>query len=293
LADFREVGPDKTAVRDASFGRRRPLTVFLALVLGIGLPVMTIPVLAGLPIEPFLLVLVYGVLLGSALRVTRLVDGPGAVRHLLSRLLVWRFGVGRWAVILLGMPVLTLTLAAASGTLRSPESGWAALAGLYLFDTLALAALINLWEETAWGGFAQSRLTARHGLLVGALLTAIPFAVIHIPLQFAGDWTWSEAWIGLAVLFAGAPFYRYLLGMHLLDTGGSVLAIAVQHASWNAVSDLEAVQGWWQPVAAAVLLTLLVAAGRRVWSPRSRAFGVEAEKAAAAGWAAPPQPLSR
>jgi hypothetical protein len=31
----------------------------------------------------------------------------------------------------------------------------------------------------------------------------------------------------VAVLFGATPFYRYLLGMHLIDTGGSVLAAAV------------------------------------------------------------------
>ncbi len=43
-----------------------------------------------------------------------------------------------------------------------------------------------------------------------------------------------------------APFYRYLLGMHLLDTGGSVLAIGVQHAAWNAASNIDGVNGGWQ-----------------------------------------------
>ena len=58
---------------------------------------------------------------------------------------------------------------------RLPERGWPATVAWALFDTLVFGALVlNLWEETAWGGFAQSRLMARHGLLVGALLTALP-----------------------------------------------------------------------------------------------------------------------
>ena len=64
-----------------------------------------------------------------------------------------------------------MALAAASGTLLNPGGGWAAEVGLYLFNTLIFGALtINIWEETAWAGFAQSRLMARHGLLVGSLL---------------------------------------------------------------------------------------------------------------------------
>jgi uncharacterized protein len=70
--------------------------------------------------------------------------------------------------------LLTVVLAAASGTLTNPERGWAAEIGWYLFNTLIFGALsLNLWEETAWAGFAQSRWMARHGLLVGSLITAV------------------------------------------------------------------------------------------------------------------------
>lgn len=273
---------------------RRPLTVFLALALGVGWPVLVLPVVLAWPIEPSLLVLTYVVLLGSAILVSRWADGPSGVRRLLGRVLVWRFGAGRWAVIVLGMPVLTLLLAAVSGTLERPDTAWAAVAGWYLFDTLVFGALLlNLWEEAAWGGFAQSRLTARHGLLVGALLTAAPFAAIHVPLLFAGAWTWREVGVNLALLFGLAPCYRYLLGMHLLDTGGSILAIAVQHAAWNASINLDVVRGQWQAIVAVLLLTVLVAVGRRVGRPGTRAIGREAEMATASAWTAPGPTVTR
>lgn len=86
------------------------------------------------------------------------------------------------------------------------------------------------------------------------------------------------------MVFLGAPFYRYLLGMHLMDTGGSILAIAVQHAAWNASGNLEAVDGEWQVVVAALLLTLLVAAGRHAWPREDAPRGLAEEKVAAAGW---------
>jgi membrane protease YdiL (CAAX protease family) len=43
--------------------------------------------------------------------------------------------------------------------------------------------VIHLWEETVWAGFMQTRLERRHSLPVAALLTAVPFAAIHLPLQ--------------------------------------------------------------------------------------------------------------
>lgn len=286
----REAPADRALTPEAhgreSLARRRPVLTFLVLAFGIGWPALAIPVIAEVSSEPFLLVFLFAALLAPALLVTRWADGPGAVRRMLSRSLLWRFGWGRWAVILLGMPLLTIGVAAVSGTLRAPDRGWAAEAGWYLFNTLIFGALIaNVWEETAWGGFAQSRLMARHGLLVGSLLTAPLFAMIHVPMQFADGASLSKALTGVAILLAVAPFYRYLLGMHLLDTGGSILAIGVQHAAWNAAGNIEAFDGEWQVIVAAILLTVLVAAAtrHRPW----QLDRVAAERDAAASWLAP------
>lgn len=229
--------------RAGSFARRRPLTMFVLLAFGLGWPALSIPLVADVPTEPFLLMLSYVRLFGSAVLVTRLAGGPGSIRSLTSRLLMWRFGPGRWAVILLGVPTLTVALAAVSDTLDLRAGGWDDAVIGYLLGTVTLAALVNLWEETGWGGFTQSRLMARHGLFKSALLTAPLFAGIHLPMQFWGDPTASEVFISIAVLFGAAPFYRYLLGMHLMDTGGSILAIAVQHASWNAAGGFDGVDG--------------------------------------------------
>lgn len=273
--------------RSGSLAGRRPVTVFLVLALGLGWAALMVPVLTGAPMEPFLLLLTFVALLGSALLVTRLADGPGGIRRLLGRAFAWRFGAGRWAVVLLGMPALTLALAAATGSLRSPPTGWAAEAGWYLFSTLVYGALVlNLWEETAWGGFLQSRLMARHGLLVAAVLTGLPFAAIHLPLYLAEGWN-EETARNIALLFLLVPVYRYLLGMHLLDTGGSVLAIGIQHASWNAAGSLGSVEGEWQVMVAVVLLTLLVALERRVRGRGTRPLGRDAERRAAAAWTGP------
>jgi membrane protease YdiL (CAAX protease family) len=268
------------------FARQRPITAFLIVAFGIGWPALTLPLLAGIPADPFLLALVFLGLLAPAIVVSRIAGGPGAGKRLLLRATMWRFNAGRWALIVLAVPALTIAFAALSGTLSKPEGGVLAETASYLFATFIFGALIvNIWEETAWGGFAQTRLMAQHGLLVGSLLTAPLFAAIHIPLLFAAGWTWSEVGVNFAVLCIGAPFYRYLLGLHLLATGGSILAIGVQHAAWNAAGNIDGIDGDWQSVAAVVLLSVLLA----IWQRRSSTrhpVGVEAEKAAAASWIA-------
>jgi membrane protease YdiL (CAAX protease family) len=274
--------------------QRHPIAAFLLLAFLIGVPGLVIPLLAGIPLMPFLLLLVFVALLGSSLLVTWRADGPAGIRRLLSRVVQWRFSAWRWAIILFGVPVLTVALAAASGTLVSPERGWVPEIGWYLFNTLIFGALtLNLWEETAWAGFAQTRWMARHGLLTASLITAVFFAAIHVPLQFEGDPSGPRILASIGVVLVTALFARYLIGMHLLDTRGSILAVGIQHASWNASQKIEAVQGgvWeWQMVAAVALLTAIVAVGRRLHRPETRPFGLQAEKAAAAQWIDPAAP---
>jgi membrane protease YdiL (CAAX protease family) len=85
------------------------------------------------------------------------------------------------------MPLITVTIAAAAGTLASPPEGWLTTATDYLVATFLVGTLvINLWEETSWQGLVQRHLTGRFGLARGALLTAVPFAVIHLPMGSAG-----------------------------------------------------------------------------------------------------------
>jgi membrane protease YdiL (CAAX protease family) len=247
---------------------RHPVAAFLALVYGLGWPLLAAATVTGHAQAPVLLVLTYVVLLGSGLTVTGLADGPAAVRRLLGRLLIWRFGLARWAVVLTGMPVLTLAVAAASGTLRTPAHGWWALAGGYLFQTVVVGALtVNLAEETGWSGVVQTRLAERHGVLRAAVLTAPLFVAIHLPLQFAPGWTWPRVALGTTVLLVVAPVFRYLLGDHLRATGGSLLAVGLQHASFNASGNL-VTDGGWQFLPAVFLLVLGIVVTRRLSAAR-------------------------
>ena len=208
------------------------------------------------------------ILLAAATFVTARTEGRAGVRRLYAGAVRWRVGTGRFAYVLLALPLLTLAVAAAGGSLRAPDGGWLREVGGYLFLTLVFGALLgNVWEETAWAGFAQSRLIARHGLLRGSLLTAVPFALIHLPLAFeenglrgTGGGDLALTWTLLILM---APFARYLYGMTLVDTGGSVLAVGVLHASFNATGQLAAVHGWWPSTVALVLLTLATAAWRQ------------------------------
>jgi len=207
-------------------------------------------------------------LLAAATYVTARLTGRAGVQRLYAGAVKWRIGVRWYALAVLAMPALTLAVAAASGSLRAPAGGVLKEVLFYLFATLIFGALLgNVWEETAWAGFAQRRLMDRHGLLRGSLLTAVPFALIHLPLAFEEHGLYGTSGRDLAitwtVLIVSAPFARYLYGATLIGTGGSVLAVAILHASVNASGALAAVHGWWPAYVALIVLTLAVAAVRR------------------------------
>ena len=249
------------------FAVARPVTTLCLVVIGVSLPLLTGLLEAGLDLLPGKLAELL-LLSGTATLITAWSGGRPAVRRLFGGLTRWRIGAGRWGVVAVAMPVLTVGVAAVTGTLHRPEHGWAREAVTYVVLLLLIALTASLWEETAWSGFVQRRLVDRHGLLAGSLLTAIPFGLLHLPLAFEADgWagtSWSEAFVNWAFLLGALPFLRYLIGMLLVDTRGSVLAAAVLHASFNASGALSVVPDGWQGVPALVVLTAMVALHRRL-----------------------------
>lgn len=89
-------------------------------------------------------------LLGTAALVTGAADGWPAVRLLFRRAFRWRVAPGWYGAALLGLPTLTVLIAAATGMFHPPAGGWEPLFGNYLLNTLIIGALLgNTWEELA------------------------------------------------------------------------------------------------------------------------------------------------
>ena len=205
------------------------------------------------------------VLLGLAVWISSVIGGRREVRRLFAGLTRWRLG-WRYSILVAALPLITVALAAVTGTLRTPSDGWLGVAGTYLLFLVLGAVTGNLWEETVWAGFVQGRLMAARGLLVGSLLTALPFFLMHLPLAFEVDgWkgtTLRDATIDWALILLAAPFLRYLIGTLLVDTGGSTLAAGIMHASFNAAGAMAVIPGGWQQIPGLIVLTLAVAAYR-------------------------------
>lgn len=243
---------------------------YLLAVVIIGTALMAVPAVTDLPVEPFILAMVFGPLLGGAVLTAHL-SGPDGVRQLFSGVFRWRIGWRYWALAVLVMPLMTVTVAAATGTLTSPAEGWLTTAANYLVATFLIGTLvINLWEETAWQGLVQRHLTGRFGLVRGAVLTALPFAIIHLPLGFVGGATLPEALVASLLVLVMAPPFRYLLGRTDHATGGSLLAVGVLHASFNASGALDVLDGGWQHIVGVAIIAgiALVLDARRRTTPQ-------------------------
>jgi uncharacterized protein len=214
---------------------RRPLTGFLVIVLGLSWLLFSIPVLAfhgvipgaNLPVEVVALASTLLILLPTALWVTSITDGRTGVRALFARVFRWRFGIGWWLVVLFALPVIALLLGLIfGGSLQTADLGPVLIKQL---GSIALAVVvINLWEETVWAGFFQTRLEARFNFVVAAVLTTLPFAGVHIPLLLLDNQVSARSvLIGIAGLLILGIVVRLLMGVMLRAASDSVLAVGV------------------------------------------------------------------
>jgi len=167
-----------------------------------------------------------------AVVITRIVDGPDAVRQL------WRraFATGvplRWYALTLATPLVATALAVLLFGAPSGSIGSALVSGLLLQLVLTFVPN-NWWEEVAWSGFAQARLQERFGSAAKAALVAGPlFALQHISLAVAAGWPTGAVMMGLLILVT-IPF-RFLTGWAYNRTA-SLFLVGLVHAMGNAVA---------------------------------------------------------
>lgn len=85
-------------------------------------------------------------------------------------------------------------------------------------NVLLSLVVVNLWEEMVWAGFVQRRATVRWGYLAGSVVTALLFTGIGMRLLIGAFDVWGR---------------------------GSILALALIHATFNASSELVEADADW------------------------------------------------
>ena len=148
-----------------------------------------------------------------------------------------------------------------------------------LFDGVGLSSLLVLLvvlipafaEELAWRGFAVPRLLPFMSPLVAALVLAIPWTILHLPLMLVPGGINEELAVfpGVLALFS----YSVILTWIFVGSGGSVLLTGLVHAGLNGVvpifQNLDAEQAWLLRAIVAAVIAILVALFTDVRSRRS------------------------
>ena len=237
----------------------------LALVARGYLPGRTLPSHVGLDMEEFSSLVLVLVLLASAVWSTHRTGGRPAVRELIGRAVRWQFPV-RWLIVsALALPLTTVVLALVLGDELVLPS-WSTIFAEGLAVVIALL-FINLWEETVWFGFMQTRLEQRMNFFVAAFITAIPFSLVHLPIRvIAGEITEaSQVGSQLLVLIVLTTVLRTLLGALGRAGRNSIVLAAIGHTAFNRSNNIDGVAadllvGEQRPLAA-LAATLVVTVG--------------------------------
>jgi len=205
------------------------------------LPGRSIPSWIGWDMEEASSLVLVLVLLATTITFTHMTEGTSGLKTLVDRIVRWRVGWRWWLTGVVAVPAVTVGLAVALGDdLVTPEP-------TTLINELAAAALglllINTAEETTWAGFLQTRLERAHSLLVAAVLTAVPFALVHIPIRVVAREIDSPAELlpQFAVLMVLCIIIRVLLGGVMRGAANSVLVVAATHTSFNRSNNVDGI----------------------------------------------------
>jgi membrane protease YdiL (CAAX protease family) len=161
---------------------------------------------------------------------------------------LFRFRVApQWYLLpLVAVPVLgVLSVAAVQGFstfgLFAGQSGGFLVS--FLLNTLLLAVLINLWEESGQMGFVTPQVQRRYGAVPASVLVAVTWALMHVPALFVpemgvgvgGPLSLEGVALSLGVLVVYAIPVRFIATWLFNNARQSVVIVAVFHAAMNAV----------------------------------------------------------
>jgi membrane protease YdiL (CAAX protease family) len=216
--------------------RRRPILTLVSVGVPASWAVMLLPELwwpGRLPLPLRVLAATWLVLLPTSLLVTAAADGLVAVRVLLHSVVRWPAcpAGGRAAALALALPTTTVLVGLLLGNRLVPPAPRAMASELLAVASAVL--IIHLAEETVWAGVVQRRLARRHAAVPAAILTAGPFAAVHLPLLIVPGVTANQLLTGVGGLTVLAVVVR-LLAATVPVGSRCILPAALLHGCFNA-----------------------------------------------------------
>lgn len=221
-----------------SWLNRHPLLGYFALAFGISWSGILIILAARgfdlspmLPLEAGLILL--AMLLGpslSGLIVTTILEGRAGLHELGARLMNWRAGARWYAVALLTVPTILLTILLLLSAVVDP-----AFAPRFHWALFAVGLVAGSFEEIGWTGFATPRLLARQRLGMAGLSLGLTWAFWHLLVDFRYNIdAMGAAWLleFTVVYLATLTPYRMLM-MWVYSKTQSLLLAMFMHASFT------------------------------------------------------------
>ena len=136
----------------------------------------------------------------AALILTRIYGRRSAIRHLLSRLKIWRVSRKWWASVILVYPLMILS----AGIIyilfdNHPKIEVLPLTAPEILANILFLSIASLGEEIGWRGFALPSLLHRYSPLTASTILGLLWATWHIPF-----------WLLLDILNEYGSFYFVL-----------------------------------------------------------------------------------
>jgi uncharacterized protein len=165
------------------------------------------------------------------------VDGRPGLRRWAARLVRWRVSVRWYLAVLFAVPVVCVLATLPLGAL--PRVPSLAVLAAYLPMLVMQVLTTGVAEEPGWRDFAQPRLQARFGPLVGSLVLGPLWGAWHLPL-FLSDWAgWPDvSWVMVVEFIGCAVLLSIVLTWVFNRTGESLPIVMLLHANVNTVFSL-------------------------------------------------------
>ncbi len=184
-------------------------------------------------------------------------EGRAGVRRWLAAMVLWP-RERRWqlaAVAPLGFLGLGLAVVAVTGDVP-PAAAFVQYSGTAAnLGALAVAVAVNAFgEEAGWRGYALPRLESRLGPMRATLVLAALWAGWHAPLFFILASYGNFSPLIIPGFFIGLTAGALVLTSLYNGTGGSILVVAVWHASYNLAAATTAADG----IIAAIATTCVI-----------------------------------
>jgi membrane protease YdiL (CAAX protease family) len=179
---------------------------------------------------------------------TLIEDGRAGLRLMLSRLLIWRVGVGYWLFAFLFLVPAVLLGSVVNPLFNGDSLSFSNMKPAFQIIPMFIIFFIvaGLGEELGWTGFLIPRLQVRHSALTSSVIRTILWGLWHVPLLLysrldlpsLADFPYS-GWIAQkGFLVAMVAFMMmFVLPWSILyswlfnNTRGSLLLVAVLHGS--------------------------------------------------------------